>query len=184
MGVLPDHWIREMARTHRMIEPYAEPQLRKVGISFGVSSYGYDFRLSDEYKIPQLQSTPFLDPKAMENISFSDLEARSCLVPPHSFALGRSLEYFRIPRDILAICFGKSTYARCGLVVNVTPFEPEWEGFVTVSLVNPNSAPIRVHSGEGIAQVLFLRAESECEVSYADRKGKYQAQRRIEVSRA
>jgi dCTP deaminase len=184
MGVLPDHWIREMALTHGMIEPYAETQRSHTGISFGGSSYGYDFRLSDEYKIPDLDKCNNLDPKGIHQLVFSNLQAPSCLIPPHSFVLGRSLEYFRVPRDILVICFGKSTYARCGLVVNVTPFEPEWEGFVTVSLVNANSIPLKVYSGEGIAQVLFLRAESECAVSYSDKKGKYQAQKQIQVSRA
>lgn len=183
MTVLPDRWIREMALEHEMIEPYADLRRRKGKISFGASSYGYDFRLSDEYKIPDFENASRLDPKNAERIRFRDHRGKHCWIPPNSYILGRSLEYFRIPRDVLAICQGKSTYARCGVIVNVTPLEPEWEGFVTIALVNAAPVPVKVYSGEGIGQVIFVRAESECAVSYADRKGKYQAQRRIRVAR-
>lgn len=183
MSLLPDHWIEEMARTRRMIEPYAAARVRVGRISFGASSYGYDFRLAREFKVPELTSVKLLDPKRMSSISFLDIDAKACIIPPNSFILGRSLEYFRIPRDVLVICQGKSTYSRCGIVVNVTPFEPEWEGFATISLVNTAPVPVKVYAGEGIAQMIFVRAESECKTSYAERKGKYQAQRQIEVAR-
>ena len=172
-----------MAKSHRMIEPYAEQHRRKGKISFGASSYGYDFRLSDEYKLPDFGSAKNSDPKKMEQMRFNDFRGSSCLVPPNSFLLGRSLEYFRIPRDVIVICQGKSTYARSGILVNVTPLEPEWEGYITMALVNTAPVPARVYSGEGIAQLVFIRAETECSVSYADRKGKYQAQQQIRLSR-
>jgi dCTP deaminase len=180
MSVLPDKWIREMAKAHRMIEPFADQRKRRGKISFGVSSYGYDFRLAKEFRFPE--SLKILDPKKMEQIRFRAYCGSVCHIPPNSFVLGRSLEYFRIPRDILVICQGKSTYARSGVIVNVTPLEPEWEGFLTIALVNTTPAPARVYPGEGIAQLIFLRAEAECGVSYADRKGKYQAQKRIQLS--
>lgn len=183
MTVLPDRWIREMAKKCRMIEPYADLRRRSGKISYGASSYGYDFRLSDEYKIPDLENAISLDPKKIEQVRFVDHRGRYCWIPPNSYILGRSLEYFRIPRDVIAICQGKSTYARSGVIVNVTPLEPEWEGFVTLSLVNAAPVPVKVYSGEGIGQVVFIRAENECRVSYADRKGKYQAQRQIRLSR-
>ncbi len=183
MTVFPDRWIRDMAQRRRMIEPYADLRPRKGKISFGASSYGYDFRLSDEYKIPDFEGVPGLDPKKADRIRFRDHRGPSCWIPANSYVLGRSLEYFRIPRNVIAICQGKSTYARCGVIVNVTPLEPEWEGFVTIALVNAAPVPVKVHSGEGIGQVVFIRAESECAVSYADRKGKYQAQRRIRLAR-
>jgi len=183
MAVMPDDWITQTARTQGMIKPFARNRRRSGAISYGVSSYGYDFRLSSEYKIPDFGATKRWDPKKMDRVSWRDHRGSSCWIPANSYVLGRSLEYFRIPRDILVICQGKSTYARCGLVVNVTPFEPEWEGFVTVSLINCAPIPVRVYSGEGIAQVLFLKAEDPCRISYADRKGKYQAQKRIEVAR-
>jgi len=183
MAVLPDRWIREMAKTRRMIEPYADPRKRHGKISFGASSYGYDFRLSDEYKIPDFNGVKGLDPKKMEQVRFQDYKGRTCGIPPNSFVLGRSLEYFRIPRDVIVICQGKSTYARSGIIVNVTPLEPEWEGFITLALVNAAPVPARVYSNEGIAQLVFIRAETECRTSYADRKGKYQAQQQIRLSR-
>lgn len=183
MGVMPDSWITEMVRTHRMISPFARSQTRSGKISYGVSSYGYDFRLSNEFKIPAFGTAGRWDPKQMDQSCWIDHKASSCWIGANSYVLGRSLEYFRIPRDVLVICQGKSTYARCGIVVNVTPFEPEWEGFVTVSLVNTAPIPVRVYAGEGIAQVVFIKAESECAVSYADRKGKYQAQKKIQVAR-
>jgi dCTP deaminase len=183
MSALPDFWIRDMAAKHRMIEPYADLRRRKGKISYGASSYGYDFRLSDEYKIPDFGSARNLDPKRIEGIRFEDFRGRFCRIPPNSYVLGRSLEYFRIPRDVIAICQGKSTYARCGIIVNVTPLEPEWEGFITLSLVNAAPIAVKVYSGEGIGQVVFVRAETECGTSYADRKGKYQAQQQIRLSR-
>lgn len=182
MSVLPDRWIREMAKTHRMIVPYADQRRRAGKISFGASSYGYDFRLSDEYKIPDFKGVKNLDPKRMNQIRFQDHKGRACRIPPNSFVLGRSLEYFRIPRNVIVLCQGKSTYARCGVIVNATPLEPEWEGYITLSLVNAAPVPANVYSGEGIAQLVFIQAEAECETSYADRKGKYQAQRQIRLS--
>ena len=181
MGVLPDRWIEEMAKKQRMIEPFARNRTRKGKISYGVSSYGYDFRLAREFKIPRFANP--LDPKRMESIHFDDFQGPSCLIPEKSFVLARSLEYFRVPRDVLVICQGKSTYARCGIVVNVTPLEPEWEGFLTISLVNAAPVPVRVYAEEGIGQIVFLRAESGCAVSYGDRKGKYQAQKQIQIAR-
>jgi len=183
MSVLPDRWIREMSRKHKMIDPYAEGKTRKGKISFGASSYGYDFRLSDEYKIPDFSSVKSADPKNMDTATFRDYKGRACLIPPNSFILGRSLEYFSIPRDVIAICQGKSTYARSGVFINVTPLEPEWEGYITIAIVNYAPIPAKVYSGEGIAQLVFIRAESECAASYADKKGKYQGQREIVVAR-
>jgi dCTP deaminase len=183
MGVLPDSWIREMATRYRIIEPFAESRVRQARVSYGTTSYGYDFRLADEFRIPNFTGHKSIDPKKIRRLSFVEFCGRSCLIPGNSFILGRSLEYFRIPRDTLVICQGKSTYARCGLIVNVTPFEPEWEGFATVSLVNTAPVPVKVYAGEGIAQVIFLRAERECSVSYADRKGKYQAPKSIQLPR-
>ncbi len=183
MAALPDHWIRKMSKTQRMIEPYAEQKQRRGKISYGVSSYGYDFRLSDEYKIPALGNADALDPKNMKTLSFQDYTGPSCVIAPHSYILGRSLEYFRIPRDVIVICQGKSTYARCGIIINVTPLEPEWQGFITMAIVNASGVPAKVYSGEGIAQLVFIRAESECKTSYADRKGKYQGQDQIQLAR-
>jgi dCTP deaminase len=182
MPALPDHWIRKMAKTRRMIDPYADQRKRAGKISYGASSYGYDFRLSNEYKIPDFNGVKNLDPKKIEQIRFNDYQGRTCLIPPNSFVLGRSLEYFRIPRDVMVLCQGKSTYARSGVIVNVTPLEPEWEGFITLALVNASPVPAKIYSGEGIAQLVFIRAETECEISYADRKGKYQAQQQIRLS--
>jgi dCTP deaminase len=183
MGVLPDRWIIDMANKHNMIEPFAPNRRRKDKISFGVSSYGYDFRLSNEYQIPDFSAAECWDPKKMEKAHWFGHRGASCWIPGNSYVLGRSLEYFRIPRDVLVIAQGKSTYARSGLVVNVTPFEPEWEGYATLALVNAAPIPLRVYSGEGIGQLIFIKAESECAISYADRKGKYQAQKKIEVAR-
>ncbi len=182
MAVLPDRWIREMAIKYGMIVPYADLRRRKGKISFGTSSYGYDFRLSEEYRIPDLSGAKCLDPKKMEKIHFREFKGRFCLIPPNSFILGRSLEYFRIPRDVIAICQGKSTYARSGVIINVTPLEPEWEGFITIALINSTPLPVKLYSGEGIAQIIFVRAENECNISYADRKGKYQAQQQIQLA--
>ena len=183
MTVLPDKWIKEMAKSHRMIEPFSDQKKRAGKISYGASSYGYDFRLASEFKVPDFGSVKCLDPKKMDQIGFRDAVGKSCLIPPNSFILGRSLEYFRIPRDVIVICQGKSTYARSGIIVNITPLEPEWEGFITIALVNTAPVPSKVYAGEGIAQLIFIRAEDECLVSYADRKGKYQAQKQIRIAR-
>jgi dCTP deaminase len=181
MGVKSDRWIKKMALSHQMIDPF-EPDQVRTGISFGVSAYGYDFRLADEFKIPDLSRITELDPKRIDPELFVDCRADSLLIPANSFLLARSLEYFRIPRDVITVCTGKSTYARCGVIVNVTPFEPEWEGFATLSLSNTAPRPVRVYAGEGIAQLLFLEAVEVCEVSYRDKKGKYQAQKEITLS--
>jgi dCTP deaminase len=183
MAVLPDTWIKQMAKSHGMIEPYADQRRRKGMISFGASSYGYDFRLFSEYKIPDFTGNEILDPKKIDAIRFEDYSGRTCRINPNSFILGRSLEYFRIPRDVIVTCQGKSTYARCGVIVNVTPLEPEWEGFITLALVNASPVPATVYSGEGIGQLIFIRAEKECRISYADRRGKYQAQKQIHLSK-
>ena len=183
MAALPDQWIREMAKTRGMIEPFADQRQRRGKISYGVSSYGYDFRLSREYKIPNFADSRSLDPKRMVETPFQDFRGRTCRITPNSFVLGRSLEYFRIPRDVIVICQGKSTYARSGIIINVTPLEPEWEGYITVALVNSAPVPAIVYSEEGIAQLIFFRSESECRTSYADRKGKYQSQKQIRLSR-
>ena len=183
MGVKSDRWIIEMAERHRMIEPFEPTQVRK-GISFGVSAYGYDFSLADEFKIPDFDRVTEIDPKNNLPANFIDRQADSILIPANSYILARSREYFRIPRDVVTICTGKSTYARCGLVVNVTPFEPEWEGFATVSLSNTAPRPVRVYAGEGIAQLLFIEASEVCQVSYQDKKGKYQGQKTITLSRS
>jgi dCTP deaminase len=172
-----------MAQEKRMIQPFSQDQVRS-GISFGVSSYGYDMRLSDEFKLFDRKAVTEIDPKAGRSDHFTDLKADSILIPANSFALGRSLEYFKIPRDIITVCFGKSTYARSGLIVNVTPFEPEWEGFATISLSNTAPCPVKVYANEGIAQLLFLEAGEPCEITYKDKKGKYQAQTRITLSRS
>ncbi len=172
-----------MARKEGMIEPFAAKPRRKGVISYGLSAYGYDMRLTNEFRLFSDMQTGVLDPKKVKDDQFTAIKAPSLLIPPNAFALGRSLEYFRIPRNILALCTGKSTYARCGLVVNVTPLEPEWEGYVTISLANAGPLPLRLYANEGIAQVIFLEATDECRTSYADKKGKYQAQRRITGAR-
>lgn len=176
MGLKPDHWIRKMALEQKMIEPFVENQVRQDVVSYGVSSYGYDLRVADEFKIFTNVYSAIVDPKNFSPESFVDFKGDVCVIPPNSFALARSLEYFRIPRKVLTICLGKSTYARCGLIVNVTPFEPSWEGFVTLEISNTTPLPAKVYANEGLAQVLFFEADEECEVSYADKKGKYQGQ--------
>ncbi len=182
MAVLPDTWIKKMAKDCGMIEPFADQRKRKGRISFGVSSYGYDFRLFSQFKIPDFSGCEDLDPKKMDAVRFKDYCGRTCRIPPNSFILGRSLEYFRIPRDVIVTCQGKSTYARCGVIINVTPLEPEWEGYITLALVNASPVPVTVYSMEGIGQLIFSRAEAQCLTSYADRKGKYQAQKQIRLS--
>lgn len=183
MPVKSDRWIIEMAREQEMIKPFAESQVR-TGISFGTSSYGYDFRLSDEFKVLDSKSITELDPAKMSAEHFRDVKADSILIEPNSFVLARTVEYFKIPRDILTICFGKSTYARIGVIVNVTPFEPEWEGFATISLTNSAPLPARVYANQGIAQLLFLEAAEVCTNSYRDKSGKYQAQKEITISKS
>jgi len=183
MGIKADTWIRRMALEQKMIEPFVESQVRDGVISYGLSSYGYDIRVADEFKIFTNINTTIVDPKNFDEQSFVDFKGEVCIIPPNSFALARTVEYFRIPRNILTICLGKSTYARCGIIVNVTPFEPEWEGHATLEISNTTPLPARIYAGEGIAQVVFFEADEVCEVSYADKKGKYQAQREITLPR-
>ena len=166
-----------MALDQGMIEPFVEKQVRSGVVSYGLSSYGYDIRVANEFKVFTNIYTTVIDPKAFDPLSFVDFKADSCIVPPNSFALGRTVEYFRIPRDVLTICLGKSTYARCGIIVNVTPFEPEWEGTATLEISNTTPLPARIYANEGIAQVLFFQSDEPCATSYADKRGKYQAQR-------
>jgi len=168
-----------MALEQGMIKPFEERQVRAGGISYGLSSYGYDLRIADEFKIFTNINNTIVDPKAFDPRSFVDYQGPVCIVPPNSFALGRSLEYFKIPRDVLTICVGKSTYARCGIITNVTPFEPEWEGYVTLEISNTTPLPAKIYANEGIAQVLFFQSDEACQTSYADRQGKYQGQQGI-----
>lgn len=179
MSIKPDHWIRKMAQEHGMIEPFEAAQVRKGVISYGVSSYGYDIRVADEFKIFTNVFAAVVDPKNFDTKSMVDFKGDVCIIPPNSFVLGRTVEYFRVPRSVLCVCLGKSTYARCGLIVNTTPFEPEWEGFVTLEISNTTPLPAKIYANEGIAQVLFFEADEECETSYADKKGKYQGQQSI-----
>jgi dCTP deaminase len=178
MAIKSDRWIRERA-LQGMIEPFSEKQVRDGVVSYGLSSYGYDLRVSDEFRIFTNVNSAIVDPKQFDERSFVSLQAESVLVPPNSFALARSVEYFRIPRDVLTICVGKSTYARCGIIVNVTPFEPEWEGFVTLEISNTTPLPARIYANEGLCQILFFQSDEPCQISYADRKGKYQKQQGI-----
>jgi dCTP deaminase len=171
-----DRWIRRMAHEHGMIEPFTDGQVSEGVISYGLSSYGYDMRVSDEFRIFHNALSPLVDPKSFDERSFIEYQGDFCIVPPNSFALARSVEYFRIPRNVLTICVGKSTYARCGIITNVTPFEPEWEGHVTLEISNTTPLPARIYANEGIAQVLFFESDEDCETSYADKKGKYQGQ--------
>jgi dCTP deaminase len=179
MSIKSDRWIKRMALERRMIEPFSENQIRDGVISYGLSSYGYDIRVADEFKIFTNVNSTIVDPKRFDQQSFVDFRGDVCIVPPNSFALARTVEYFRIPRNILTVCLGKSTYARCGIIVNVTPFEPEWEGTATLEISNTTPLPARIYANEGIAQVVFFEADETCETSYADKKGKYQAQREI-----
>ena len=177
MPVMADRWIRRMAQDHAMIEPFTEAQKRDGVISYGLSSYGYDARVADEFKIFTNVDSAIVDPKNFNPDSFVDRKGPVAIIPPNSFALTHTMEYFRIPRDILVICLGKSTYARCGIIVNVTPLEPEWEGQVTIEISNTTPLPARIYAGEGICQFLFLQGSEPCETSYADRAGKYMRQR-------
>ena len=176
MTIKSDSWIKRMATQHQMIEPFVETQVRSGVVSYGLSSYGYDIRVADEFKVFTNINTTVIDPKSFDPRSFVDLKAAICIVPPNSFALARTVEYFRIPRDVLTVCLGKSTYARCGIIVNVTPFEPEWEGTATLEISNTTPLPARIYANEGIAQVLFFQSDEPCATSYADKKGKYQSQ--------
>jgi len=183
MGLKADQWIRKMALENGMIEPFVDHQKRDGVISYGLSSYGYDIRVADEYKIFTNVFSAVVDPKSFDTKSMVDFKGEVCIIPPNSFALARTVEYFRIPRNVLTICVGKSTYARCGIIVNVTPFEPEWEGFVTLEISNTTPLPAKIYSNEGIAQVLFFEGDEPCEISYADKKGKYQRQQGILLPR-
>ncbi len=179
MAIKSDRWITRMALERRMIEPFVDDQVREGVISYGVSSYGYDVRVGDEFKVFTNVYNTVVDPKNFDSKSFVDIRADVCIIPPNSFALASTIEYFRIPRDILTICLGKSTYARCGIIVNVTPFEPEWEGHVTIEISNTTPLPAKIYANEGIAQVLFFQSDEPCAKSYKDKKGKYQAQRGV-----
>ncbi len=188
MSIKPDHWIRRMAEEHRLIDPFVPGQVRERDnqriISYGTSSYGYDGRCADEFKIFTNINSSVVDPKNFDENSFVDVHGEVCIIPPNSFALARTIEYFHIPRNILTICLGKSTYARCGIIVNVTPLEPEWEGHVTLEFSNTSPLPAKIYAGEGVAQVLFFEADEECEVSYGDRGGKYMRQQGVTLPRA
>ncbi len=191
MTIKSDRWIRRMAQEHGMIEPFSEAQVRQVDaagrrvISYGVSSYGYDMRVAPEFKIFTNALSAIVDPKEFDSKSFVEFEGDICIVPPNSFALARSVEYFRIPRNVLTICVGKSTYARCGIITNVTPFEPEWEGHVTLEISNTTPLPAKIYANEGICQVLFFEAAPDdiCETSYKDKAGKYQRQTGVTLPR-
>jgi dCTP deaminase len=179
MSVKSDKWIRRMSLEHKMIEPFEDSQVRDGVISYGVSSYGYDMRVADEFRIFTNVNSTIVDPKHFDSKSFVEFKGPVCIVPPNSFALARSVEYFRIPRSVLTICVGKSTYARCGIIVNVTPFEPEWEGFVTLEISNTTPLPAKIYANEGLCQVVFFESDETCAISYKDKKGKYQSQQGI-----
>ena len=183
MAIKSDRWIEKMSKESGMITPYETKQVRDGKISYGVSSYGYDIRVSDEYKIFTNVNNSVVDPKNFDANSFVDFKGDICIVPPNSFALARSIEYFKIPRNVLTICVGKSTYARCGIIVNVTPFEPEWEGYVTLEISNTTPLPAKIYSNEGLCQVLFFESDEDCETSYKDKSGKYQGQVGITLPR-
>jgi dCTP deaminase len=183
MGIMPDTWIREMATTKGMIEPFVDRQERHGVISYGLSSYGYDSRVADEFKIFTNVYNAIVDPKEFDPKGFIDVKTDVCVIPPNSFVLARTIEYFRVPRDVLVICLGKSTYARCGLIVNVTPLEPEWEGHVTIEVSNTTPLPAKVYANEGLCQFLFLQGAGVCETSYADKTGKYMGQKGVTLPR-
>ena len=182
-GIKSDAWIRRMALEHGMIEPFEDRQVREGVVSYGLSSYGYDIRVADEFKVFTNINSTVVDPKNFDERSFVDVRADVCIIPPNSFALAKTVEYFRIPRNVLTVCVGKSTYARCGLIVNVTPFEPEWEGYVTLEISNTTPLPAKVYANEGISQVLFFESDEDCEVSYKDKAGKYQKQQGLTLPR-
>ena len=176
MSIKSDKWIKKMSTESGMIEPFIDTQIKDCSISYGLSSYGYDIRVSDEYKIFTNVNNSIVDPKNFDSKSFVDFKGDVCIVPPNSFALARSIEFFKIPRNVLTICLGKSTYARCGIIVNVTPFEPEWEGHVTLEISNTTPLPAKIYSNEGLCQVLFFESDEDCKTSYKDKLGKYQSQ--------
>ena len=179
MSIKSDRWIKEMSIKNDMINPFVDESIKKGEISYGLSSYGYDIRVSNEYKIFTNVNNSIVDPKNFDSKSFIDFKGDVCIVPPNSFALARSIEYFKIPRNVLTICLGKSTYARCGIIVNVTPFEPEWEGHVTLEISNTTPLPAKIYSNEGLCQVLFFESDEDCKTSYKDKLGKYQSQKGI-----
>lgn len=183
MAIKSDRWIREQALKHNMITPFVDDQVREGVISYGLSSYGYDVRIADEFKIFTNLNNTIVDPKHFDPRSLVDFRGKECIIPPNSFALGRTVEYFRIPRKVMTICVGKSTYARCGIITNVTPLEPGWEGHVTLEISNTTPLPARIYAEEGIAQILFFESDEECEISYADKSGKYQAQQGVTLPR-
>ncbi|MCC7393396.1 MAG: dCTP deaminase [Sphingomonadaceae bacterium] len=183
MAILSDKWIRKAAQDSAMIEPFVEAQRRDGAISYGLSSYGYDARVADEFKIFTNVHSTLVDPKNFDPQSFVDVQTDVCIIPPNSFALARTVEYFRVPRDVLVICLGKSTYARCGIIVNVTPLEPGWEGHVTLEFSNTTPLPAKIYANEGACQFLFLQGNEPCETSYADRAGKYMGQRGVTLPR-
>ena len=183
MGIKSDRWIKKMALEKGMIKPFVPSQVRQAVISYGLSSYGYDIRLADEFKIFTPQKGQVVDPKKIKPESFKDFKGEVCIIPPHSFVLGRSIEYFKIPRNVITICVGKSTYARSGIILNITPLEPEWEGYITIEISHHSHLPAKLYANEGIAQVIFFEADEECELSYRDRGGLYQAQQGIMLSR-
>ncbi|HEX6589637.1 MAG TPA: dCTP deaminase [Longimicrobiales bacterium] len=183
MAIKSDKWIRRMSEEHGMIEPFESAQVRGSAISYGVSSYGYDIRVADEYKVFTDVHSVIVDPKKFDPKSFVDIKGEYAIIPPRSFALARTLEYFRIPRDVLVVCVGKSTYARCGIIVNVTPLEPEWEGHLTLEISNTTPLPAKIYSNEGLAQLLFFQGDEEPEISYKDKKGKYQGQQGVTLPR-
>lgn len=176
MSIKADNWIKQMAVEFDMIKPFVDRQVRKDVISYGLSSYGYDIRIADEFKIFTNLNSTIVDPKNFDAKSFVDFKGTVCLIPPNSFVLGRTIEYFKIPRNTMTICVGKSTYARCGIITNVTPLEPGWEGYLTLEISNTTPLPAKIYSNEGIAQILFFESDEQCDFSYADKKGKYQAQ--------
>ncbi len=183
MGLKSDRWIKKMVEEYRMIEPFCPELVSNGKISYGLSSYGYDVRVDNKFKIFTNINSTIVDPKNFDNKSFVDVESDICIIPPNSFALAKSIEYFRIPRNVIVICIGKSTYARCGIIVNVTPLEPEWEGYITLEISNTTPLPAKIYAGEGLAQLLFFEADEPCEISYADRKGKYNKQMDLTLPR-
>lgn len=183
MPIKSDKWIRQMALKKEMIKPFSAGRIKRGKISYGLSSYGYDIRVANEFKVFTNVNTTIVDPKKFDPRSLVDVKGDFCIIPPNSFVLARTVEYFKIPRNILTICLGKSTYARCGIIVNVTPFEPEWEGYATLEISNTTLLPAKIYANEGIAQIIFLESDEECETSYKDKKGKYQAQKKITLPR-
>lgn len=187
MSIKSDKWIRQMAKDHKLLDPFEPGQVREIDgnkvISYGTSSYGYDIRCSDEFKIFTNVNSTVIDPKAFDPGSFVDVKSKVCIIPPNSFMLARTVEYFRIPRNVLTVCLGKSTYARCGIIINVTPFEPEWEGYATLEFSNTTPLPAKIYANEGVAQVLFFESDEVCETSYQDRGGKYQKQHGVTLPR-